>query len=270
MYASWRYRILVALLAAAVAIAVMATARMALAQVGAGIPVSFLDDSKADKPEGKEKDEQVVTSKASKRVLATTIDFRKAHGLPFDSLRTLGSRIEAARRKPDPVALAHAASELRVAEKLSGTTASLTSTALLAEAKELAALRRKVAELKVVLAIHQQIASEETKEEDQVNFWKTKIALAEKTAQEEQDALAKKAPVEVPRMVLVNNLSSQSVDVWINGCYNVDIPAGTSKWCVVEHNWDPTTLTATGDEDGRSWGPRWVRGAYKTYTWNLE
>src|SRR5262249_7163704 len=154
----------------AAAVAVMATARMALAQVsaGAGVRISFLDDPKAEKPEGKEKekDTQVVTSKASKRVLATTIDFRKTHGLPFDSLRTRGARIEAARRKPDPVALAHAASELRVAEKLSGNTASLTSTALLAEAKELAALRRKVAELKVVLAIHQQIASKETKEED--------------------------------------------------------------------------------------------------------
>ncbi len=106
---------------------------------GASVRVSFIEDPKAEKLKGKdkEKDVQVVTSKASKRVPATTINFKKAYGLPFDSLATLGSRIDAARRKPDPVTLAHAASELAVAEKVSGKKASLTSKALLAESAEL-------------------------------------------------------------------------------------------------------------------------------------
>jgi hypothetical protein len=77
----------------------------------------------ADKPkpaEVKAKEEQVVTSKAGMHTPATAVNFKKALNLPFPSLGTLGSRIEAARRKPDPVALAHTASEPAVAEKVSG------------------------------------------------------------------------------------------------------------------------------------------------------
>ena len=47
-------------------------------------------------------DKQVVDSKADKRPSAATIDFRKEFNLPLQSLGTLGSRIEAARRSPDP------------------------------------------------------------------------------------------------------------------------------------------------------------------------
>jgi hypothetical protein len=277
MNVNWKNRIPPAVLAGLAAVALMVADRLgpALAQrdapASAGVHVSFLEDPKADEPKEKEKDRQVVTSKATKREPARTINFKKTYGLPFDSLATLGSRIDAARRKLDPVALAHAARELNVAEKVSGTTASLTSKAMLAEAKELAALRRQVAELKAVFAVHQQIASEETKEEAQVNYWKTKIELAEKTAREERDALsAKKAPVVVPPMVLVNNYSSETVQVAINGNFGAEIPAGTSKWCPVQHNWQPITMTAYGDTDGRYWNRPAIWGTFKTYTWNLE
>src|SRR5262245_55850865 len=121
---------------------------------------------KPKKEEVKGKDKQVVTSKPTKRVRASSINFRKAYGLPLASLGTLGARIDAARRAPDPVALAHAAGELKVAEKVSGKKASLTSNALLAEAAELAKLRKEVAELRSVYAIQQQIASEETDKKD--------------------------------------------------------------------------------------------------------
>jgi hypothetical protein len=47
------------------------------------------------------------------------INFRKELNLPFATLGTLGSRIGEARRAGDPVALANAASELAVAEKVS-------------------------------------------------------------------------------------------------------------------------------------------------------
>ena len=60
---------------------------------------------------------------------------------------TLGNRIDTARRQYDPVALGNTASELALAEKVSGKQASLTSTALYKESVELAKLRRQVAEL---------------------------------------------------------------------------------------------------------------------------
>src|SRR5262249_25262355 len=90
---------------------------------------------------GPEDDKQVVESKAEQRAAAAATDFRKQLKLPFASLATLGGRIDAARRDGDPVALAHAASELAVAEKVSGKKADLTSTAVLKEAAELAKLR---------------------------------------------------------------------------------------------------------------------------------
>jgi hypothetical protein len=103
--------------------------RSILVTAGATVRVSFLDKPKADAAPEKGKDQEVVTSKATKRTRATSINFRKAFGLPFDTLGTLGARIESARRKPDPIALAHAANELAVAEKVSKKKASLTSTA---------------------------------------------------------------------------------------------------------------------------------------------
>jgi hypothetical protein len=224
-------------------------------------------DEDAPKAKGKDKDKQVVTSRAGKRACATAVNFKKALGLPFDSLGTLGARIEAARRKPDPVALAHLASELGVAEKVSKKKASLTSKALLGESAELARLRRQAAELKAVYAVHQQIAAEETKIKD----WDDAIALADKTAKDEADAVRRnKLPGEGPRWILLNNYTTQYVDLWVNGNYKMQVPPGGSKWCVVEHKWNPTVLKAYGSEDDTSWGPRPIYGAFKTYTWNLQ
>src|SRR5262249_33684909 len=57
-------------------------------------------------------DQQVEKSKATPTPAAPSVNFSKELKLPFDSLSTLASRIDAARRKPDPVALAHTANEL--------------------------------------------------------------------------------------------------------------------------------------------------------------
>jgi hypothetical protein len=225
------------------------------------------DKPKLPKPKAKAKDKQVVTTKATKRTPATAINFKKELKLPFPTLGTLGARIESARRNPDPVALAHAASELAVAEKVSGKKASLTSSALMKESAELARLRRQVAELKAVAAVQEQV----TREEGSVEFWKGQIAQAQKWADEERAAVRRnELPTGAPRKVLINNYTSQYIDLWVNGNYKMQVPPGGSKWCVVEHKWDPTVLTAYGNEDNAVWGPRNVYGAYKTYTWNLE
>ena len=50
----------------------------------------------------------------------------------------------------------------------------------------------------------------------------------------------------------------------------MQIAPGGSKWCVIEHKFNPTTLTAYGSEDDAVWGPRQVFGAFKTYTWNRQ
>jgi hypothetical protein len=209
----------------------------------------------------------VVTTKAAKRSPATDINFKKTYNLPFDSLGTLGARIEAARRKPDPVALAHAASEMSVAEEVSGKKASLTSKALVQEAAQLAKLRQEVAELKATFAVQKKIANEDAN----IAFWKKEIAKAEKYGQAEKDAvLANELPKDGPRKILLNNYTTQYIDLWVNGRMKIQVPPGGSKWCVIEHKSNPTVLTAYGNEDDSVWGPRNIFGAFKTYTWNLQ
>src|SRR5262249_12442816 len=120
-------------------------AALALVPILAAVPLC-----PAEEPT-KPKDMAVVDSKVEKKPLAASVDFRKELNLPYPSLGTLGSRIDSARKAPDPVSLAHSANELAVAEKVSGKKASLTSNQVLKEAQELAKLRRQEAELKALL-----------------------------------------------------------------------------------------------------------------------
>src|SRR5262249_9832483 len=193
------------------------------------------DSNTGNKP----KDKQVVDTKATKRPSAGAVNFKKELGLPYPSLGTLGSRIEAARRAPDPVGLAHAASELHVAEKVSGKQASLTSQAVLQEAAELAQLRKQVTELKAVLQVSQQGEAAQTVKTN----LQQQIQMAQKINQQEKDAILKNEnPTGTPRKVLVNNYSTQYVDVYVNGYMKMQVGPGESKWCVIEHKWNPTVL----------------------------
>jgi hypothetical protein len=226
-------------------------------------PMSSGDDAKA---EPKKDDKQVVDSKAEKRTPATTTDFRKEFNLPFGSLGTLGHRIETARRGHDPVSLAHTANELAVAEKVSGKKASVTSSALMKEAAQLAALRRQATELNATLHMANQIASEDAL----IQNLKESIASAEKQAKEETESIRRNEEPTGPRRLLVNNYTTQYVDIWINGYMRMQVGPGQSKYCTIEHKWNPTVLKAYGNEDVTTWGPRYIWGTFKTYTWNLN
>jgi hypothetical protein len=214
----------------------------------------------------KPKDKQVVDTKATKRQSAGAVNFKKELGLPYPSLGTLGSRIEAARRAPDPVALGHAASELHVAEKVSGKKASLTSQALLKEAAELASLRRQVSELQAVAQVSSQVAAEQSL----VTNLQQQVQMAKKIDKEEKETIQRNEnPTGAPRKLLVNNYSTQYFDIYVNGFMKMQVGPGQSKWCVIEHKWNPTVLKAYGTEDTNNWGPRYIWGRFKTYTWNL-
>jgi hypothetical protein len=212
------------------------------------------------------KDQQVVKSKAEKYSSATAINFKKELALPYPTLGTLGSRIEAARRAPDPVALGHAASELSVAEKVSGKKATMTSTALFKEATELAKLRKQVTELRALAHVANQVAAEE----QTTTILKQEIQGAQKIAKQERDEILRNQnPTGTPRKVLVNNYTTQYVDVYVNGFMKMQLDPGQSKWCVIEHKWNPTVLKGYGNEDQSHFGPRYIWGNFKTYTWNL-
>jgi hypothetical protein len=96
----------------------------------------------ADEPKG-----ATHTLQRTEMEPASAIAFNKAFGLAFDSLDTLGARIDQSRKHPDPVGLANAAHELAIAEKVSGKKAALTSAALWNEAVVLAETRDRADEL---------------------------------------------------------------------------------------------------------------------------
>src|SRR5262249_9359362 len=127
-----------------------------VALLGLGL-ASLAGDDPPKKDDPAAADKEKIDSTATKQTTASSVNFRKALGLPYPSLGTLGSRIDVARRAHDPGALAHAANELAVAEKVPGKKASLTSTELAKESAELAKLRRQESELMATAAIQQQI-----------------------------------------------------------------------------------------------------------------
>ena len=65
-----------------------------LALIGCFVLASFVGGQQAKNDGGTQEDTQVTTTKATKRVAATSVNFRKQLNLPFDSLSTLGSRID--------------------------------------------------------------------------------------------------------------------------------------------------------------------------------
>jgi hypothetical protein len=232
------------------------------------VAVNRADDPKPDDPTSQDKQE--VKSKAVPR-RAASVNFKKELGLSYPSLGTLGARIDAARRAPDPVTLAHAASELDVAEKVSGKKASITSPDVLAEAAELASLRKQEAELKAVLQVSNQVLVAE----ERVASLKKQIALAQAQTKRDQQAFQKnQEPSTTPIQVVVNNHTTQSVEILVNGYDRVLVAPKASQVLTVEHPSSPTVpivLYAFGTEDDMSiWGPRNIWGQFTKYKWNIE
>jgi hypothetical protein len=247
---------------------------MSLHRVTAGMAVLGLltlsclvlgDTPKKDDPAAQ--DREVITSKATRRTAASSVNFRKELNLPFPTLSTLGSRISAARRSADPVALAHAASELAVAEKVSRKKASLTSSTLLKESAELAKLRRQASELQAVENVAHQIQTQQ----DEILDLKKEIADAQAQAKADADFYrSSEEPTWTPRKLIVNNYTTQTLDVYVNGNFKMRVAPGGMQVGFIEHRWNPVTLTAYGDEDSQTWGPQNLWGRFNKYTWNIN
>jgi hypothetical protein len=222
------------------------------------------DPPKDDSPA---KDQQIVESKATRKTAAASVNFRKELGLPFQSLGTLGSRIDTARRASDPVALAHTANELSVAEKVSGKQAKITSAALLKESAELAKLRKQAAELQAVTKVAEQVAAEQ----ELIKNLKDQMADAQAIAKLDTEAIKQnQEPGWTPRKIVINNYSDEYLTIFVNGFYKTEIGPGLSQVVMIEQRINPVVLTAHGNEDIDTWGPRYIWGKFQTYTWNIN
>jgi hypothetical protein len=229
--------------------------------------VSYAPAQQTKKEDTTPEDKQKIDTKAAQRPSAASVNFRKELNLPLDSLGTLGSRIEAATRKPDPVALAHLANELHVAEKVSGKTASVTSKAVLQEAAELAKVRRQEAEMKALLQVTNQMMFEE----NNLALQRKDLALAQEQIKADKAAFdSKQEPSSAPRKVVVNNYTTQILDVYVNGYMKTTVQPGSTQVITIEHRWNPTVLKAYGNEDTSVWGPQYIWGKFDKYTWNIN
>jgi hypothetical protein len=223
------------------------------------------DQPKKDDPAAADKEK--IDTKATPQATAAKIKFKKDFGLSYPTLGTLASRIDAARRAHDPVALANAASELNVAEKVSGKKSSLLAKELMKESAQLAAQRRQVTELRAVTTTAESIADTDD------TIKSLKQILAEEKAQEAADSEAirmNQEPTWTPRKVIVNNYTTQYIDVWVNGSYKVQVAPGLTQSIIIEHRWNPTVLTGYGDDDEQQFGPVNIWGRFKMYTWNIN
>ncbi len=223
------------------------------------------DEPKKDDPAAADKEK--IDSKPTKRTPAATIKFRKELGLPLATLNSLGSRIDAARRAHDPVALANAAGELNVAEKASGKKASLLAKELIKESAELAAMRRQEKELWAVTTTAQQISDTDST----LATLKEILAQAKASAAADSEAIRmNQEPTWKPRTVVVNNYTDQYLDIWCNGYYKIQIAPGMAGSFVIEQRFNPVVLTADGDGDDTTWGPQHIWGRFNKYTWNIN
>jgi hypothetical protein len=187
--------------------------------------------------------------------------------LPFATLGTLGSRISAARRASDPVALAHAASELAVAEKVSGKKASLTSSAVLKEAAQIAALRKQISELQAVQQVTQQVESEQ----ETIQILKENIALTQQNIEAEKNAFnGNQEPTSAARQIIVNNYTTEYLTIYINGYYRTEMAPASSQVFTIDKMYNPVVLKAFGNEDIDVWGPINLWGRFNKYTWNIN
>jgi hypothetical protein len=214
-------------------------------------------------PAQADEDKQIVDTAPSRIPPASSVKFRKELNLPFPSLNTLGTRIDAARRTADPVTLSNTANELRAAELLSGKTASLTSKQLITEAAELAMLRRQEAEMRAVLNISDQVALE------QANVAALKNMLALKQ-QEKRGFERNEEPLGLPRKILINNHTDQYIELQVNGHIRGQVQPSSSMTLVIDQPWNPIVLKGWGDGDDTTFGPVILKGRFSNYTWNIN
>jgi hypothetical protein len=178
--------------------------------LGAATICPARDDQKGDGGKDQPKPTQLKLEKYKK---ATAINFAGALKLPFESLSSLGHRIEQARKDSDPVALAAIANELRVAEKVSGKKAEMTSQDVGKEALDLAVLRGVPEELQAL-----SLMTDDTTAQTRL---KSEIDSAKKCQAEEREQAKAVANGEKPRALrgtlLIVNQTDDELQIRVNG-----------------------------------------------------
>lgn len=226
-----------------------------------GLMVLLLGASSTGLVLGQDK-ENILETKRATAASAATVNFNEELGLGFASLNALGQRIEAARNAMDPVGLASAATELHVAERVSGKTASITSAALMDEAVELAKLRFQADELRAVALL--------------VEDEKVRKDFTDYAAQADKELAVQKQKKElgvrergITRRLFVDNRTGYTLSIYVNGRYKGSLgPYGDGYVWVGDSRWGSTKLYAKAPGTSSYWS-RTVSGNVSDFTWHL-
>jgi len=212
--------------------------------------------------EKRETKEITTTGKETER--ATAVDFTKALGLTFESLEDLGSKIEQARKSPDPLALVSLANVLAAAETVSDKKASLTSEALIKEATEMVKQRRSSTELKAFALLIKDDSAIKT-----LNSLAKQAAKHEKAARDAAKAGEKGRGI-AGYVTVVNN-TAYRIYIWEDsrqlGWVN---PFRTYRFPQRIGHGASYNSVLHGRAGGMNWGPERIDYSVGDYTWTLN
>jgi hypothetical protein len=223
--------------------------------------LAYADDKKPGEPTGSSGQVQNIESRREK--LPPIPDFAKSFRLPFESITTLGPRLADARQKCDPIALALIATEIGVAEKVSGKRAELTADDVLNEAVDLARMRQQELELNAVaLLVKDQSVAEKLK------------ALAEKAKVDEAERISKFKSGEREKgfhYLVVNNNTDARLSIRVNGQRVGHVNPFSSRefWTPGVEQMSYIDLRAHDHITDAVWSSNVVTGDFFKYTWNL-
>jgi len=204
--------------------------------------------------------EKAITPKGETRHLAAAINFNKELGLEFDSLKTLGTRIDQARSAPDPVGLLGAAQELAAAEKASGKHSTLTAETLTKEAVDLARLRSNSKELKAAAAlVHDEKTAKDLESE---------ASKAEKREADQAKAFKSGEKTRGTDVLRVVNETPYYAYVYVNGTLVATTPPYTQADYLIFMKYDTVVLTAA--VGGVVYGPDVITGNYDLFRYTLR
>lgn len=225
----------------------------------AGFTRTVHADNESEPHIKKDGDRITIRSTSTANIRGTSVDFPVELDLPFESLATLGARIEQARHNADPVGLAVCARELAAAEAASGQHTTLTSEMLDAEVDEMVRQRFRSQEL---LAVSRLVSNTELSQD--------LAQLAKQAAEAEQKQREAAEAGEMSRGIrtlIVRNHSKQFARVYVNGSFAFSVQPYGRAYGTVGTYGDETCLKARGASGG--YWHQDVAGQWREWTWNL-
>jgi hypothetical protein len=212
------------------------------------LPVRGADDKTSAK-------RQEVQAKLDKGRSLAGKNFAAALGLDLENLRTLGSRIDQARRNTEPVCLALLAKELAVAEEVAKKKTEPTAAALMQQAVAMAKARNVPAELRAVA----QLAD---KDKDEL------IAQADKT-DKQIEARKGSAGKGITGYLIVVNRTPNDLRIVVNFRYRGVAEAYSVSRCYVGDSPSSTTYLYAENSRGQS-ASRTVSYPAGDIEWTIE